>query len=162
LPGQARAPAVEALLLLPRPALIPLRIPEHQDIRPGESIADWTRWQRGDRAHGRLIDRDGRRLRRVDVPKSAVTCPARTLHPLDPWMQVDGLLVGESGPVKVAIDVGGVDETAARHAFGPAAQDAEAVVRGGLAVEIQTVAVEAPTQFGIVLEPTRIGHVDEV
>src|SRR5262245_8600055 len=151
-PGQARAPAVEALLLLPRPALVPLRIPEHQDIRPGEGAADWTHWQRGDRAHGRLIDRDGRRLCRVNVPESAVTCSSCTLHPLDRSMHLDDLILGEASPLKVTVDVGGVDEAAARHAFGPAAQDAEAFVRRGLAVEVQTVAVEAPTQFGIVLE----------
>src|SRR5262249_5221183 len=77
-------------------------------------------------------------------------------------MHFDDLIFGEPGPLKVTVDVGGVDEAAVRHALGPAAQDAEAVVRGGLAVEVQTMAVEAPAQFGIVLEPTRIGHVDEV
>ncbi len=61
----------------------------------------------------------------------------------------------EPAAMEVAVNVGRVDEPAARHPLDPAAEDREALVRLGPAVEAHPETVEAPGQLGVLAEPSR-------
>src|SRR5579884_308313 len=77
-------------------------------------------------------------------------------------MTFDDALRAETGALKMAVHIGGEDESAVLQALAPGAEDLKTRVRAGGAVEIQTMPVETPCQRRILGKPPRVGQTGKI
>ena len=71
-------------------------------------------------------------------------------------------ILGETGSLKMSVDVGGEDKGGQVLFADPFEQKGESAVRVGFAIKIEPVPVKAPSQSGGFPEPTRVGHFFEL
>jgi len=136
-----------------RPLVIPVRVAEHQDIRPRQAVAAGAAWQRRVGSHRVFVDRD-LLIGRIEDPDPALI---EALHRPDGAMAFHDPGWVEPSLLELAVHVGCEHEPALIHPLGPASQHGKPGVGSGLAIEVEPVAVEAPCQRGIFIKPARIG-----
>src|SRR5439155_21845647 len=80
----------------------------------------------------------------------------RALHPIDAAVHLYDTLRIKPGTLKLAIDIGSENECSASHPPSPGLQELEALMRLRRAVEIEPMAVKAPSERRIAGKPLRV------
>ena len=145
----------ETVILLSAARVLPASVPEHEDVGPGERAAPWAAGEGRARAEGRGVHRH-RGVGGEDADAAAV----QALQVVDRAVALDDRVLGEPGALELAVDVRCEDEEEARP-LREAPEDLEAPMRNRPAVELEPVAVEAPGELRVVVEPARAREVDE-
>ena len=76
-------------------------------------------------------------------------------------MAFDDPIGVEPRALKLAVDVGGVNEGINRSRFAPTLQDGKAFVRSSGPIQVETMSVKPPGKLGIVVKPSRTSQLGE-
>ena len=135
-------PGVEVVFLGRGAVRDPVPVVEHQDIGSGEPAAFRTGRRGTGCTKGLIVNQN---LRIPNWP-DFLTTRNRALEMVDRTVALEHLFAIESGRLKLTVDVGCEDEATVAALLGPVSKEFESLVGGCSAVEVETMAVESPSE----------------